>query len=520
MELQRLSSLEESTPEAELANKVRRGFASCFSNVGPTTSTGASCPGCCARPASGAWPRTQTISSPRRGCHAVAGARECQPGESRPSRAGPGQRGGDRAAYGGPRTGRNRHRDAAARLGMGAPRWMTGARSSSACARRASTRSRTSSRAWPGRCMPPMPSSSPARRPSRLPRRRPAWRRGAVTGGAAFLDVVDRSGPHPGARAQGRARRRVVRAPDRTRPRRPDRRRRHRLQHQARRADAAGRGWALLAKSLRAPPEKYHGLEDVETRYRHRELDLIANEETRELFILRSQVVSRDPPLARRAGLPRGRDADAAAALRRRARAPFTTHHNALDRDLYLRIADRALPEAADRRRPRARLRDRQGLPQRGRLAQAQPRVHDARVVRGVRGLRRHRERARGAGLVRGRRGRATTAPIDFSRAVEAGHAARRDPRGDRHRRLEPATRRARRRGERASSSTRRHLAKLVDDLLSKHVEPKLDEPDVRHGLPGGAVAVRQGPPLRARAWSSASSASRRAWSSRTRSPS
>src|SRR5215211_4960637 len=46
-------------------------------------------------------------------------------------------------------------------------------------------------------------------------------------------------------------------------------------------------GWTLLAKALRNPPEKYHGLEDVETRHRQRELDLMANEETRELFILR-----------------------------------------------------------------------------------------------------------------------------------------------------------------------------------------------------------------------------------------
>ena len=98
-------------------------------------------------------------------------------------------------------------------------------------------------------------------------------------------------------------------------------------------------GWQLLAKSLRAPPEKFHGLEDVETRYRHRELDLIANEETRELFILRSKVVSiirhwldsRDflevetPVLQPLYG----------GALAR----PFTTHHNALGKDLYLRIA-------------------------------------------------------------------------------------------------------------------------------------------------------------------------------------
>src|SRR5207237_6450957 len=51
-------------------------------------------------------------------------------------------------------------------------------------------------------------------------------------------------------------------------------------------------GWELLAKSLRAPPEKFHGLEDVETRYRHRELDLIANDDSRELFILRSRVIA------------------------------------------------------------------------------------------------------------------------------------------------------------------------------------------------------------------------------------
>jgi lysyl-tRNA synthetase class 2 len=99
-------------------------------------------------------------------------------------------------------------------------------------------------------------------------------------------------------------------------------------------------GWQLNAKSLRAPPDKFHGLEDVETRYRHRELDLIANEESRELFILRSKVVSQirnwldsrgfleveTPILQRLYG----------GALAR----PFVTHYNELDRDMYLRIAD------------------------------------------------------------------------------------------------------------------------------------------------------------------------------------
>src|SRR3954464_13810047 len=50
--------------------------------------------------------------------------------------------------------------------------------------------------------------------------------------------------------------------------------------------------WRLLTKTLRPPPDKFHGLEDVETRYRRRELDLIANEETRRLFTVRTQTVT------------------------------------------------------------------------------------------------------------------------------------------------------------------------------------------------------------------------------------
>jgi len=97
--------------------------------------------------------------------------------------------------------------------------------------------------------------------------------------------------------------------------------------------------FTILAKSLRPPPEKHHGLTDVETRFRRRELDLIANEEARELFIVRARVV---------AAVRRFLDAEGfievetpvlqplyGGALAR----PFTTHHNALDRTFYLRIA-------------------------------------------------------------------------------------------------------------------------------------------------------------------------------------
>jgi lysyl-tRNA synthetase, class II len=97
--------------------------------------------------------------------------------------------------------------------------------------------------------------------------------------------------------------------------------------------------WVLLAKSLRPPPEKYHGLEDVETRYRRRELDLMANLETRRLFEIRSGAVT----AVRRWFDERGFvevETPVLQPLYGGALArPFTTHHNALDRDLYLRIA-------------------------------------------------------------------------------------------------------------------------------------------------------------------------------------
>src|SRR5881409_1006810 len=50
--------------------------------------------------------------------------------------------------------------------------------------------------------------------------------------------------------------------------------------------------FTVLAKSLRPPPEKHHGLTDVETRFRRRELDLMANEEARELFIVRAKAIT------------------------------------------------------------------------------------------------------------------------------------------------------------------------------------------------------------------------------------
>jgi lysyl-tRNA synthetase class 2 len=96
---------------------------------------------------------------------------------------------------------------------------------------------------------------------------------------------------------------------------------------------------ALLAKSLRPPPEKHHGLTDVETRFRQRELDLIANEESRELFIARARVITEIRRFLDAEGFVEVETPVLQPIYGGAAARPFTTHHNALDRTLYLRIA-------------------------------------------------------------------------------------------------------------------------------------------------------------------------------------
>ena len=97
--------------------------------------------------------------------------------------------------------------------------------------------------------------------------------------------------------------------------------------------------FTLLAKSLRPPPEKHHGLTDVETRFRRRELDLMANEEARELFIVRARVISAVRRFLDAEGFIEVETPVLQPLYGGAAARPFTTHHNALNREFYLWIA-------------------------------------------------------------------------------------------------------------------------------------------------------------------------------------
>jgi lysyl-tRNA synthetase, class II len=98
-------------------------------------------------------------------------------------------------------------------------------------------------------------------------------------------------------------------------------------------------GWELLAKSLRPPPDKYHGLHDVETRYRQRELDLMANEETRDLFLLRARVIAAVRRFLDEHGFVEVETPVLQPLYGGAMARPFKTHYNALDSTFYLRIA-------------------------------------------------------------------------------------------------------------------------------------------------------------------------------------
>ncbi len=97
--------------------------------------------------------------------------------------------------------------------------------------------------------------------------------------------------------------------------------------------------WQLLSKSLRGMPEKYHGLTSVETRYRKRYLDLAANDDSREVFIKRAKVIAAIRRFLDDRGFIEVETPVLQPLYGGALARPFVTHHNELERDLYLRIA-------------------------------------------------------------------------------------------------------------------------------------------------------------------------------------
>lgn len=97
--------------------------------------------------------------------------------------------------------------------------------------------------------------------------------------------------------------------------------------------------WKILSKSLRPLPDKWHGLQDVEERFRKRYLDILSSAEVKGRFIIRSKIVSEIRKIFDKAGFLEVETPILQPIAGGASAEPFVTHHNALDIDMYLRIA-------------------------------------------------------------------------------------------------------------------------------------------------------------------------------------
>ena len=100
------------------------------------------------------------------------------------------------------------------------------------------------------------------------------------------------------------------------------------------------KNWRMLAKSLLPLPEKWHGLQDVEERFRKRYLDTLMNSEVKERFVVRSKIISMLREILDKADFLEVETPSLQPLAGGASALPFATHHNALDMDMYLRISD------------------------------------------------------------------------------------------------------------------------------------------------------------------------------------
>ena len=280
----------------------------------------------------------------------------------------------------------------------------------------------------------------------------------------------------------------------------------------------------LLAK-IRAPlPDTFHGVTDRETRYRQRYLDLLMNEESRRACELRARIVAAVRALPRRRGLPRGRDADPAAALRRRLRRAV---RHALERARRRPLpADRgrALPQAADRRRARAGLRARRKDFRNESISYKHaPEFTQVEWYEAYADYRDTMERVEAlvetAALDDGRhdegdvpRPRRSTSHAPWRARQASSRRSRRTASG---RATRPSC--ARQLEERGVDTTQRpHAGRSSSTTRTRTSSSRADPADDRPRLADRAVAVRADDRRRPDASSSASSASSAGWSSRT----
>ena len=219
----------------------------------------------------------------------------------------------------------------------------------------------------------------------------------------------------------------------------------------------------------------------METRYRHRELDLIANEEVRELFILRSRVVRAIRRWLDERGFLEVETPVLQPLYGGALARPFVTHHNALDRELYLRIADelylkRLIVGGLERVYEIGKDFRNEGVSHKHNPEFTMLEWYEAYADYNDIASRLEELIAYVAGRGGLRRARSTSrAP--WRRVTPRGRHPRRRP-ASTCSTARPRRAGGRRRGARASTwIPAQTWAKLVDDLLSKHVEPKLEQP-------------------------------------------